>query len=146
MNRTKDTRNTQQVDAWIRQNLKSLPSNQIGPIFCVALQKILNRTLVTLSEVTLNAVLDRVLYQSQKEFPQLSGLEVKNFQDCLSTLQVSFNEDPTKACEAFRFFLIELLNILENLTAGIIMEPLYQELSMVTAKNYNKKSSDRGNA
>lgn len=134
-----------EVDRWIEIHLKGLSSAQIAPIFNAAIQAVLNRTLVTLSEVTLNAVLDRVVSQCQKKHPRLTGLRVESFQISSEGLSHPTSEDLAEVIEAYRFLLIELLTILENLTAGIIMEPLYRELSMVSSKNDMKSSSDRGN-
>jgi hypothetical protein len=142
--KAQNNQNAREVDQWIQRHLEGLPANRIVSLFGAAIQELLNRALATLSEVTLNAVLDRVLFQSQQKYPCLSGLKFENFRLHPDGLAHSFGENPAEVTEAFRFFLIELLTILENLTAGVITDPLYQELSKVNSRDDMKSRSDRG--
>ena len=132
MNQEHSKSHTLQVEAWMAQTIPGLTSEQLISLFSEAIRVLQKRTLITLSEVTLNAVFDRVLHQSQMEFPLLS--EVKIDSKGLSFDGIPDHHKPAEITEAFLFFLIELMTILENLTAGILTKPLYKELFGITGE------------
>lgn len=137
-----DERHSKQVDAWIATHAGELPSEKLLLLFGEAVRAIRKRAAVTLSEVTLDAIFGRVLYTSQKKFPLLSKL--KNESTGLDDLLAHAEDiDRDEIQEAFRFFLVNLLTILGNLTADILTKPLYQELFKVTA-GHARSSSKAG--
>jgi hypothetical protein len=144
MDLNQDEKHAAQVDAWLGKTAKGLPADRLVTLFGEAIHAIHKRTLMTLSEVTLNAILDRVLYQSQKKFPILSGLKMDSLEGVsLSGIMSESNGlEPARVTTAFRFFVIELLTILENLTAGILTEPLYKELANVKAQGSHSESKE----
>jgi hypothetical protein len=124
------------VDAWIRETTNDLSSQRLVQLFGEGIQALEKRTLVTLSDVTLGAILDRVLHDSQKKYPFLSGLKIGptgiSFDESLPRID---QQEPARVIESFRSFLIEFLTILGNLTGGILTKPLHQELTTVRLSN-----------
>lgn len=138
---------SKQIDDWIRQNASGLPSEKVVIIFGEAIQAIQRRAGATLSEVTLSAIFDRVLHMSQQRFTLLSKVKIESKSIVLDALIGSASDlERDEITDAFRFFLIELLTLLGNLTADILTKPLYQELSKVTAASApsGSKASHRG--
>jgi hypothetical protein len=138
---------SKQIDDWIRQNSGELPSEKLVVIFSEAIQAIQKRAGTTLSEVTLGAIFDRVLHMSQQKFTLLSQAKIASNGIALDALMVhASNLERDKIIGAFRFFLIELLTLLGNLTADILTKPLYRELFKVTAESTHlgSKTSHRG--
>lgn len=136
-----------QVDAWIKQMAGGLPSERLLRLFYDAICAIHNRSAKTLSDVTLSAVFDRVLLASQKKFSLLAKVRFESKGVSLDALFVQSSDlagDEIK--DAFRFFLVELLTLLGNLTADILTKPLYQELFKVTAESAQSgvKAGHRG--
>jgi hypothetical protein len=127
---------SKQVDDWIKQNAGGLPAEKLVVIFGEAILAIQKRAGMTLSEVTLSAIFDRVLYTSQQKFTLLSKVKIESkgiVLDALLDQAIDLERDEITG--AFRFFLIELLTLLGNLTADILTKPLYRELFKVTAKS-----------
>lgn len=145
VNRDQDEEQKKFVDAWIEQNLKGLPADQQLRLFAAAVLALQKRILVTLSEITLNAVQSRVLYQSQQKYPIFSMIKIEPNVVLLDELRSMLSEErnqDTDFTEAFRFFLIELFTILENLTAGILIKPLREELAQVKAESQSAEDGD----
>jgi hypothetical protein len=133
MNSDSDEKHSKQVDAWIAKNAPGLPAEKLVPLFGEAIETIRRRALNTLSEVTYDAIFDRVLLTCQKEHPLLSQVKREpalSLDGLLAQLD-DFTDDQIKG--AFRSLLIRLLALLGNLTADILTKPLYRELSKVTA-------------
>jgi hypothetical protein len=136
-----DEAHAAQVDSWIVRTAKGLPADQTAALFEEVIHAIRKRTSITLSEITLTAIFDRVLYKSQRKFPLLAGLKIDakgiSLDGNLSQIE---SQDPARITEAFRFFVIELLTILENLTAGILTKALYKEMHKVTGQTVSQES------
>lgn len=136
MNVEEGSSHSKHVDDWIEKNVGGVPSEKLLIIFGEAIQAIQKRAGATLSEVTLSAIFDRVLHMSQQKFPLLSNVKIESkgiVLDALAGHASDLARDEITA--AFRFFLIELLTLLGNLTADILTKPLYQELSKVKASS-----------
>ncbi len=131
LNRNKDDQHELKVNAWIDQ-VSSLPADRLIILYRNTFQVIYKRAVVTLSEVTIEAILDRVVHKIQQRFPFLAQVKIDSK---TKPLEVLFSEltdkKPTEMTEVFKFFLIELLTILGNLTAGILTPPLYKELAKI---------------
>ena len=120
------------VQDWENKNTSGLPLTQRVILLEKAIHVIEQRALVTLSSITLEVILDRVLHQSVEKFPILSEVKLinkhPNFQELLNT----GNHKPEELVEALRFFLIELITVLGRITADILTAPLHKELLKVT--------------
>lgn len=121
------------VQDWESKNTSDLSLAQRAILLEIAVHVIEKRALMTLSSVTLEVILDRVLHQSNEKFPILSGVKFinkqLNFQDLLQTGK---GHKPEDLVEALRFLLIELITVLGRITADILTSPLHKELLKVT--------------
>lgn len=121
-----------QVEEWKRKN-SGLSSIEMTLSLIRAIQAIRQRTLSTLSNVTVSAVIDRTLFQCKEKYPVLAEItnetEGLNFQKFENQLYDSSLEDRQ---DALQEFLIELLEVFGKITANILTKYLIQELMSVT--------------
>jgi len=84
------------------------------------------RTKLTLGEVTLTAIVDRVLHIARDQFPVLGSVELT-----ADGLRSSTPPGSSRArlAEGIEFVLVEFLTVLGNLTADILSHALHAELS-----------------
>lgn len=129
----------------MEQHVKGLSPEQLVQLYAEAILALRKRILFTLSEVTITAILDRVLHESQQEYPLLS--ELKTSTDGIETSDLLSKLDghsSAEIIEAFQFLIAELVGVLERLTAGLLNKPLYQELSRLGGRQRpSRGSSDR---
>lgn len=131
---------TTTVDMWLKQTASGLGSDELLRHFEGALDAIQKRILVTLSDVTLHAILVRVLFHGQQKYPLLRELELDLHGVTLKNLRKSVSaRNPQEITEAFRFLIIELLAVIESLTGGVLTHPLQKTLLGVSSK---KKSGE----
>jgi hypothetical protein len=90
------------------------------------------RAQVTLGEVTLAAIVDRVLYTAAARFPALDALKVDadgvHFDELKARIE-SLDEDAL--AQAVQFAMVEFLTVLGHLTAEILTPALHSALSSV---------------
>jgi hypothetical protein len=90
------------------------------------------RAQVTLGEVTLAAIVDRVLYTAAARFPALDTLKVDadgvHFDELKARIE-SLDEDALR--QAVQFAMVEFLTVLGHLTAEILTPALHLALSRV---------------
>jgi hypothetical protein len=86
----------------------------------------------TLGEVTLGAILDRVLYTATERFSFLGSLELKDGRVDFDELRKSTGAvAPGELASATRFVVLEFLTVLGHLTAEILTPALHAELLTV---------------
>ncbi len=119
------------VDRWLGQSAKALSKERRLLLFEHALGALWRRAHVTLGEVTLGAVTERVLYFATEKYPFLSPLRVEPNGVHFEELKKTVDPDDARITEAFRFVLVEFLSVLGNLTDDIITPALHLELSRV---------------
>jgi hypothetical protein len=103
-----------------------------------------SRCHVTLGEVTLTAIVDRVIYTASDRYPLLSALKVEE-------AGVHFVQSPPQAgvadeshlAEAVRFVLVEFLTVLGNLTGEILTPALHAELAKVAIETEHSEKHPR---
>jgi len=143
LNQSQKSEHAKKVDEWISKSVVGLEQVDQARVFASAILAIENRILLTLSSITWKAILERALSQSIEQHPLLSGIKVEahglSIAELLPTLQ---SEQTNQVIESFRFFIIELMTIVGNLTAEVLSEPLYRVLSEVVADG--KCKTDRG--
>jgi hypothetical protein len=124
-----------QVNLWIGRAAKGLSSEQSLQLFELAMAALWNRALLTLGDVTLAAILDRVLYNASERFAPFELLRIDSngldFQELRAQSSV-LNQRELK--EGFRFVIVEFLVVIGNLTAEILTPILHSELLKVTLK------------
>ena len=104
----------------------------------LGLQAIGSRAQQTLGEVTLGAIVDRVLYTARERHPSLGGLSLE------ATGFVFDEPQSAEPLDGLRFVVIELLSVLGSLTAEILTPALHAALSAVTLEG--RKDDDTGGA
>ena len=120
------------VEAWLDGAAKNLPPARLVTLFERALGALWKRAHFTLGEVTLTAIVDRVLYTATEKYPFLSTLKVEGS-------GIRFDEFRKQGAvqhdrhlpEVVRFVLVEFLTVLGNLTDEILTPALHAELSKV---------------
>ena len=132
------------VAAWIERAAKGLPPEQVLEAFEQAFAAMWQRAQVTLGDVTLTAIVDRVLYNAAEKYPMLAALTVDatglRFGE-LRQRAASLHADHLE--EAIRFALVEFLTVLGNLTAEVLSPALHAELSML-ARSETSDPEDKG--
>jgi len=130
------------VDAWMG---RAGPTGLRFDAFEHALNALWRRALATLGEITLGAILDRVLYVASERHPLLSPLSVGTTGVCLDDIRPIVAEGPTRALQdACRFVLIELLTVIGNVTAEILTPALHAKLSSVGVGQSNDPANAVG--
>ena len=124
------------VEAWLRRaapNAKSLPSARLVSLFQRAMDALWQRAENTLGEVTLAAIVDRVLYTASEQHSFLSMLKVDDSGVSFDGLreQGAVPRDVDLA-GVVSFVLAELLTVLGNLTDEILTPALHGELARIT--------------
>src|SRR5438094_10308803 len=112
------------------------PPDQVFGAFEIAFAAMWRRARVTLGDVTLTAILDRVLYTAAERFPLLSPLEVNATglrSDKFRQKAGSLHRD--QLVEGIRFILVEFLRVLGNLTAEVLTPALHSELARVATED-----------
>lgn len=132
----------QVVDAWLRRSGRDLSAEQLVQLFDVALRALLARTETTLGEVTLSAIVDRVLHNAVEGHPRFASLrfEAGKGIDCQALRAQAAAMPDGELREGARFVLAELLTVLGNLTAEILTPELHAELTKITVEAPGKAS------
>ncbi|HXH31935.1 MAG TPA: hypothetical protein VNJ01_14085 [Bacteriovoracaceae bacterium] len=117
---------------WERKNASALTSKQKAQLFAKAILAIELRARVTLSNVTLLAILDRVLCQSKEMFPVLAEARLSSHFISFKALNLRDPVKPDDLAQALRFILLELFRVLGRITADILTIPLHKELHKVS--------------
>jgi hypothetical protein len=121
-----------QVDAWLERARAAQPGHGLAPAFEAAFTRIWERARQPLGDVTLHAIVDRVLYVAAEQHPLCAGLSIGD--EGLSA--DAFRERAQRASDAeleagVRFVLVEFLTVLGSLTAEILSPALHAELANV---------------
>ena len=119
-----------QVELWEKKYLANSSVHEQLELFEKALYAIVTRANATLSKITIEVVLDRVLYQSTEKYSQLSLVEIQNGQFIVKSMKLA----DEGWLPAVRYLLIELLGVFGRLTAEILTIPLHKELMQVSSE------------
>jgi hypothetical protein len=118
------------VDAWVERAAEGLPPAGLVRRFEQAFGALWRRARVTLGEVTLGAIVDRVLYSASERHPILATLRLESTGLRCEELAGRADGLPrAELAEGIRFVLTEFLTVLGNLTAEILTPALHAELS-----------------
>ena len=132
------------VTAWLERSGTGQSPERLLHAFERGFAAVWRRAHQTLGDVTLMAIVDRVLYVAAESHPMLSGLQV----DATGLRAQELRErvaglDHGHLAEAVRFVMVELLTILGNLTAEILTTALHAELAKVPGEG-DRNGSRRG--
>ena len=129
------------VAAWLERSAKGLSPEALLRLFEVAFGALWARTKITLGEVTLTAIAERVLHNASEKFPLLASLKVEAAGgiQCRDLRERVTSMHDSELLEGIRFVLVEFLTVLGKLTAEILTPELHSELSSV-----NSNTTDPG--
>jgi hypothetical protein len=120
------------VQAWL-ERAKGLPLEQLLRAFEQGFGVMWGRAHQTLGNVTLSAIVDRVLYVAAEKYPMLAALELtESGIHCQGLHQRAGTLDRGELVEGVRFVMVEFLTVLGNLTAEILTPALHAALSGVS--------------
>jgi hypothetical protein len=121
---------------------------EAGPLSCEALVNLYERALdalwrrahLSLGEVTLMAIVDRVLHEGSEKFPHLAALKVETSGVQFVGLRlVAAGIEPVLLDESLAFLVAELLRVFGTLTGEILTPGLHAELSKVRLARTDEK-------
>jgi hypothetical protein len=113
----------------MEQATSGLPPERLLQAFEQGFAILWGRANRTLADVTLMAILDRVLYVVAEQYPFLSALKVEAHGIRCRDLQARADSlVPDQLGEGVRVVLVEFLTVLGNLTAEILTPALHSEL------------------
>ena len=132
------------MNAWLERAATGLPSKALIPAFERAFDSLWHRANETLGEVTLTAIVDRILYNATEKHPVLAGLR-------LGAEGLSWQDGPERTramtdaqlTDAIRYVLVEFLTVLGNLTADILTPALHAALSSVAPRPERDQAASR---
>jgi hypothetical protein len=120
------------VTAWMKR------ADRLGPVqrwrfFEQALGVVWQRAHRTLGDVTLMAIVGRVLHDAAERVPLFGALtvEASGF-NCEALRERAPNADPRELAEGMQFVLVEYLTVLGSLTADVMTPALHSEISNLT--------------
>ncbi len=117
------------VAAWFERVVRGRSIERVIQAFERAFAALWERSHLTLGEVTLMAITDRVLHNTTEQYPILAAIELTT-----SGLHCVRPTDPARCDElstAISFVLVEFLTVLGNLTAQILSPALWLALANV---------------
>jgi hypothetical protein len=126
--------------AWREEWTGRLSQSELVDVLERALDALWRRSHLSLGEVTLMAIVDRVLHQASEKFPHLaalkvdtSGVNVGELRASASVLDVALLED------SIVFLVVELMRVFGTLTGEILTPGLHAELRKVQGRLTNEK-------
>lgn len=120
-----------QIDAWLaRQAPPTMTAERLIALLAEGFDVLWNRAFLTLGDVTLTAIGERVLLRSAERQPLLAGLTVgPTGLNCEVLVLGAASLDVTELRNGIRSVLVEFLTIVCRLTAGVLTPALYSELA-----------------
>jgi len=132
------------VTVWVARVLHGLPPARMVQAFEEAFGAMWQRAHATLGDITLIAIVDRVLYDAAERFPALAGITVgSNGLECSELRGRVETLRQEKLASAIQFVLVEFLRVLGNLTAEILTPALHAELSKLVPQDTEAASEQR---
>lgn len=121
------------IDAMAERMGDQLPPGQQLNVFEAAFNAVWRRAQLTLGEVTLTAIVNRVLYIASERYPVLAALRVgAGGIDCSELNQRLARIERPPLAAGLHFVLVELLTVIGNLTAEILTPALHEALTTVS--------------
>ena len=120
------------VNAWMDRAARGLAPERLLRAFEQGFAVLWQCARQTLGDVTLTAIMDRVLYTAVEQFPLLASLEIQATGiKCEELVASAGRLDRDQLAEGIRFVMTQFLTILGNLTSEILTLALHAELSKV---------------
>jgi hypothetical protein len=120
------------VKAWRDGWGGTLSPEALVSVYERALDALWRRAHMSLGEITLMAIVDRVLHDGTGKFPHLAALKVETSGIQFGALRLAAQGvELTLLDESLAFLVVELLRVLGTLTGEILTPGLHAELSKV---------------
>jgi len=117
------------VDAWFERVVHLNSAEALIHAFERVFAALWERSHLTLGEVTLTAITERVLHTATERYPVLASIEITTSGLRCQSLRTQQGLHLGEVTEGIRFVLVEFLTVLGNLTAQILTPALRSELS-----------------
>ena len=131
------------VRAWFEPAASGLHPGAVLELLEQAFAAIYARAGQTLGEVTLGAIVERVLLTAGEQYPWLGGLKVEAGSLQGEGLRKGPDAGADAASAAAQFVLTELLTVLGNLTGDILTPALHDELARVGRSRRQAEGAER---
>ena len=132
------------VNAWMERWARQLPPDRLLGAFETAFAALWRRAHQTLGDVTLTAIVDRVLYVTSEQYPVFSSLRVEATGLRSEGLHEHIRRlHRAELADGVRFALVEFLTVLGDLTDDILTPALHEELSRVTPERIHDREGAR---
>ncbi|MFL5356857.1 hypothetical protein [Archangium sp.] len=119
-----------------------LPQHELVDVYERTLDALWRRAHLSLGEVSLMAIVDRVLHQGTEQYPHLAALKVETSGVQFGELrQVSSALDKVLLEESLTFLVVELLRVFGALTGEILTPGLHAELRKVQVRTADEKGN-----
>lgn len=146
MKDVQDNAHKELITFWVEQNTKGLRNEQLVHLYGSAFGAIERRCLATLSSVTINVVINRVLHLGLKKYPFFSLLTIEasglSFKGLMAKKE---NYKTEELRDGLSYLLAEFLTVIGNITSDVLSESLHKELKKVTGQNsLNSSELQRG--
>jgi hypothetical protein len=123
---------------------KGLTSEQLVQLFEQAMGALWRRADLTLGDITLTAIVTRVLHNAGEKFPFFESIQVQTTGINCQQLRVGVGgANKRELIEGIEFVLTEFLGVIGNLTAEILNSSLHSELSKVAFQISPSGSTER---
>lgn len=131
------------VNTWL-DRAKRLPPLHLLDAFQAAFDALWARAHRSLGDVTLTAIVDRVLCSASDAFPELGAMQAEPGRLPFRQFRAHAGRlPPQERADAIRFVLVELLTVLGNLTAEILTPALHSALSNVSLSKKRHAPADK---
>lgn len=128
------------VEAWRAGRTGSLSHQELSDLYERVLDALWRRAYVSLGEITLKAIMERVLHQGVEVFPHLVALKVGtsgiHFEEMRQTAPAL---DLGLLDESLAYLVAELLRVFGTLTGEILTPGLHAELRKVQLPSADEK-------
>ncbi|HEX8441684.1 hypothetical protein [Archangium sp.] len=119
---------------------ENLSQHELVDLHERALDALWRRAHQSLGEVSLMAIVDRVLHEGTGKFPHLSALKLETSGvQCGALRQLAPGLEPALLDESLAFLVCELLRVLGSLTAEILTPGLHAALLKVRVPTVDEK-------
>ena len=118
------------MNAWL-ERVAARSVEELIRAFEAAFAALWKRTELTLGEVTLVAIVERVLHTATEHYPLVAAIETTRSGLRCPGLATQPGLRKDEVADAIRFVLVEFLTVLGNLTAQILSPALRAELARV---------------
>jgi hypothetical protein len=116
------------VAAWLQRAAQGRSVESLIQAFEDTFAALWKRSHLTLGEVTLTAIAERVIHIATEQYPLLASLEIGVSGLTCQGLRSQAGSGHDQVSAALRFVLVEFLTVLGNLTAQILTPALHAEL------------------